>query len=180
MGWSAGEEKEIYSLDELIEKFSLEGVHRSSAIFNYEPNNPKRWTDDKPIWMNAEYIRTMPLADLLPLVKAELKATNCGAKNTTKKAVALEPTIPSTADLGPDERPPPSPSTSPEHGSHDWFVQTVDLIRARFFHAQRFFVPGPCIFQRGLRFRPGGGRKESQKIPDLKTGCRNSPSDSKR
>ena len=23
MGWSAGEEKEIYSLDELIEKFSL-------------------------------------------------------------------------------------------------------------------------------------------------------------
>jgi glutamyl-tRNA synthetase len=74
MGWSAGEEKEIYSLEELIEKFSLAGVHRSSAIFNYEPNNPKRWTDDKLIWMNAEYIRTMPLEDLLPLVKAELKS----------------------------------------------------------------------------------------------------------
>ena len=39
IGWSAGEEQEIYSLDELIEKFSLSGVHRSSAIFNYEPNN---------------------------------------------------------------------------------------------------------------------------------------------
>ena len=74
MGWSAGEEKEIYSLEELIEKFSLAGVHRSSAIFNYEPNNSKRWTDDKLIWMNAEYIRTMPLEDLLPLVKAELKS----------------------------------------------------------------------------------------------------------
>jgi glutamyl-tRNA synthetase len=74
MGWSAGEEKEIYSLEELIEKFSLAGVHRSSAIFNYEPSNPKRWTDDKLIWMNAEYIRTMPLEDLLPLVKAELKS----------------------------------------------------------------------------------------------------------
>lgn len=74
MGWSAGEEREIYSLDELTEKFSLAGVHRSSAIFNYEPNNPKRWTDDKLIWMNAEYIRTMPLADLLPLVKTELKS----------------------------------------------------------------------------------------------------------
>ncbi len=47
MGWSASEEREIYSLEELIEKFSLEGVHRSNAIFNYEPNNPKRWTDDK-------------------------------------------------------------------------------------------------------------------------------------
>jgi glutamyl-tRNA synthetase len=58
----------------LIDKFSLEGVHRSSAIFNYEPNNPKRWTDDKAIWMNAEYIRTMPLDELLPLVKAEMKS----------------------------------------------------------------------------------------------------------
>jgi glutamyl-tRNA synthetase len=74
LGWSAGEEREIYSIEELIEKFSLAGVHRSSAIFNYEPNNPKRWTDDKAIWMNAEYIRTMPLDDLLPLVKAEMKS----------------------------------------------------------------------------------------------------------
>lgn len=74
MGWSAGEEREIYTLDELIGKFSLDGVHRSSAIFNYEPDNPKRWTDDKLIWMNAEYIRTMPLDELLPFVKEELKA----------------------------------------------------------------------------------------------------------
>jgi glutamyl-tRNA synthetase len=74
LGWSAGEEKEIYSLKELIDKFSLEGVHRSSAIFNYDPNNPKRWTDDKAIWMNAEYIRTMPLDELLPLVKTELRS----------------------------------------------------------------------------------------------------------
>ena len=74
MGWSAGEEREIYSLEELIEKFSLEGIHRSNAIFNFDANNPKRWTDDKAIWMNAEYVRTMPLEDLLPYVKAELKS----------------------------------------------------------------------------------------------------------
>jgi glutamyl-tRNA synthetase len=74
LGWSAGEEREIYSLAELIDKFSLEGVHRSSAIFNYEPNNPKRWTDDKAIWMNAEYVRTMPLDQLLPLIKSEMRS----------------------------------------------------------------------------------------------------------
>jgi glutamyl-tRNA synthetase len=74
LGWSPGEDREIFSLDELIERFSLEGVHRSSAIFSYEPNNPKRWTDDKAIWMNAEYIRTMPLDELLPLVIAELRS----------------------------------------------------------------------------------------------------------
>jgi glutamyl-tRNA synthetase len=74
MGWSAGEEREIYTLEELIEKFSLEAVHRNPAIFNYQENNPRHWTDDKALWMNAEYIRTMPLDELLPLVKAELKS----------------------------------------------------------------------------------------------------------
>lgn len=74
LGWSAGEEKEIYSLEELIEKFTLEGINRSNAVFNFSPDDPRKWTDDKAIWMNAEYIRTMPLAELLPLVKAELKA----------------------------------------------------------------------------------------------------------
>jgi len=74
LGWSASEEKEIYSLEELIEKFSLDGIHRSNAVFNFHPDDPRKWTDDKAIWMNAEYIRTMPLDRLLPHVKAELKA----------------------------------------------------------------------------------------------------------
>jgi glutamyl-tRNA synthetase len=74
LGWSAGEEKEIYSMEELIEKFSLDGIHRSNAVFNFHEADANRWTDDKAIWMNAEYIRTMPLADLLPHVKTELKA----------------------------------------------------------------------------------------------------------
>ncbi|MGC2238646.1 MAG: glutamate--tRNA ligase [Pyrinomonadaceae bacterium] len=74
LGWSAGEEKEIYTLEELVEKFSLEGVHRNPAIFNYQENNPRHWTDDKALWMNAEYIRTMPPDELIPLVKTELKS----------------------------------------------------------------------------------------------------------
>lgn len=74
LGWSASEEKEIYSLEELIEKFSLDGIHRSNAVFNFHPDDPRKWTDDKAIWMNAEYIRTMPLDELLPFVRPELKA----------------------------------------------------------------------------------------------------------
>ncbi len=73
LGWSAGEEQEIYPLEELIAKFSLAGIHRSNAVFNFHENDPRHWTDDKAIWMNAEYIRTMPLAELLPFVKIELK-----------------------------------------------------------------------------------------------------------
>jgi len=74
LGWSASEEQEIYSMDELIAKFSLEGIHRSNAVFNFKENDPRHWTDDKAMWMNAEYIRTMALEKLLPHVKAELKS----------------------------------------------------------------------------------------------------------
>ncbi|CAN5688426.1 glutamate--tRNA ligase [soil metagenome] len=74
LGWSAGEEQEIYTLEELIEKFSLEGVHRNNAVFNFHEADERHWTDDKALWMNAEYIRTMPLENLIPLAKNELKS----------------------------------------------------------------------------------------------------------
>jgi glutamyl-tRNA synthetase len=75
LGWSPPDEKEIMPLDELVEKFSLEGIGRANAIFNFQENDPRHWTDDKALWMNAEYIRTMPLQKLLPMVKAELRAS---------------------------------------------------------------------------------------------------------
>jgi glutamyl-tRNA synthetase len=74
LGWSPPEGKELLSRDELIEEFSLEGIGRANAVFNFQENDPRHWTDDKALWMNAEYIRTMPLADLLPMVKAELRS----------------------------------------------------------------------------------------------------------
>jgi glutamyl-tRNA synthetase len=74
LGWAPPEGKEVLSKEELIEYFSLEGIGRANAIFNFQENDPRRWTDDKALWMNAEYIRTMPLDTLLPMVKAELRA----------------------------------------------------------------------------------------------------------
>ncbi len=74
LGWSPKSEQEILDLDELIKVFSLEGINRSNAVFNFDPNNAKRWTDDKALWMNAEYIRTMDLEELVPLVRDELRS----------------------------------------------------------------------------------------------------------
>lgn len=74
LGWSPPDGKEILSKEELVQAFSLEGIGRANAIFNFQENDPRRWTDDKALWMNAEYIRTMPLEELLPMVKAELRA----------------------------------------------------------------------------------------------------------
>ena len=74
LGWSPPEGKEVLSKEELVEYFSLEGINRANAIFNFHENDPRRWTDDKALWMNAEYIRTMPFEELLPMLKTELRA----------------------------------------------------------------------------------------------------------
>jgi glutamyl-tRNA synthetase len=65
---------EIFSRQRLIEEFSLDRIHKSPAVFNFHENDPRHWTDDKALWMNAEYIRTMPIDELLPMVKAELRS----------------------------------------------------------------------------------------------------------
>ncbi len=49
VGWSPGDEREFFTLDELKEAFSLEGLSKSPAIFDH----------NKLRWMNAEYIRRM-------------------------------------------------------------------------------------------------------------------------
>jgi glutamyl-tRNA synthetase len=74
LGWAPPDGKEMLSVEELVEKFSLAEIHRSPAVFNFQENDPRHWTDEKALWMNAEYIRTMPIEDLLPMVKAELRA----------------------------------------------------------------------------------------------------------
>jgi glutamyl-tRNA synthetase len=46
LGWSYGDQ-EIFSREELIERFSLEGAGRSAGVFN----------PDKLLWLNAHYIK---------------------------------------------------------------------------------------------------------------------------
>jgi glutamyl-tRNA synthetase len=50
LGWSPGDDREIFSLEELIEAFDIAGMSKSPAIF--DPN--------KLTWLNAEYIRALP------------------------------------------------------------------------------------------------------------------------
>jgi glutamyl-tRNA synthetase len=75
LGWSSGDDQEVMSLAQLVEKFSLEGIHRANAVFNFSERDARQWTDPKALWMNAEYIRTMPLEELSPMVRAELEAS---------------------------------------------------------------------------------------------------------
>lgn len=51
LGWSPGTDEEIFTLEELKQRFSIEGLSKSPAVFDI----------NKLRWMNGEYIRSMSL-----------------------------------------------------------------------------------------------------------------------
>ncbi len=71
LGWHGPDDKEIYSLEELIEAFSLEGIGRANSIFNYRPGDPKFFTDPKALSINAYYLRNLPIEEIASYVKQE-------------------------------------------------------------------------------------------------------------
>jgi len=60
LGWNDGTNQEIFSLDELIQKFSIEKVHKGGAKFDYE----------KAKWFNHEWIKRLPVTDYMPQLKS--------------------------------------------------------------------------------------------------------------
>jgi len=54
LGWNDATEQEIFSVQQLIEKFSLERVQRSGAQFD----------ERRLLWMNGAHIRELPLEEL--------------------------------------------------------------------------------------------------------------------
>ncbi len=74
LGWSEGNDREIYSKEELIEAFTLERINKSSSIFNFKKDDPKFFTDPKAISINEHYLRSMDIRELGTLVKSELQA----------------------------------------------------------------------------------------------------------
>jgi glutamyl-tRNA synthetase len=59
LGWNDGTEQEIFSLDELVQKFSIEKVHKGGAKFDFE----------KAKWFNHEWIRKLPVTKYAAQVK---------------------------------------------------------------------------------------------------------------
>jgi glutamyl-tRNA synthetase len=63
LGWSPGGDREIMTLDEMVQLFSFEGVQKKSAIFDVT----------KLEWMNGQYLSLATAEDLYPLVAPQLE-----------------------------------------------------------------------------------------------------------
>lgn len=62
LGWNPGGEEEIYSLDQLINKFDITKVQKGGAVFNVEKLN----------WFNKEYIKRQTEKEQLEYIKKYL------------------------------------------------------------------------------------------------------------
>jgi glutamyl-tRNA synthetase len=75
LGWSPKNNREQMSVQDLVAAFSLEGINRANAVVNFkEPAaTPEETFDPKAVWLNAEHIRSLPVAELcerlLPIVQ---------------------------------------------------------------------------------------------------------------
>lgn len=138
LGWSAGDDREIYSTEELVRAFSLEAIGRSNAILNFSETDPRQWTDRKAFFLNQQCMSHMPLADLLPKVE-----------QTLKKAGLWDDAF---AERGP---------------RRDWFARAVDLLRARFLTLLDFADAGRAYFADAFDMDPDSVAKNLRKEPRL-------------
>jgi glutamyl/glutaminyl-tRNA synthetase len=63
LGWSPGDDQELFTRGELVDRFTLEGISGGNAVFNQE----------KLDWFNQQYIMRLPIEDLAARVRPWLE-----------------------------------------------------------------------------------------------------------
>jgi glutamyl-tRNA synthetase len=63
LGWSPGDDTEMFDTAALIEKFALSGVSRTNAVFDRA----------KLEWFNSQYLQKLPIDALRPYVEKQLR-----------------------------------------------------------------------------------------------------------
>ncbi|KAK2665758.1 hypothetical protein Ddye_004332 [Dipteronia dyeriana] len=65
LGWGDGTENEFFTLEQLVEKFSIERVNKSGAVFD----------STKLRWMNGQHLRALPSEKMTKLIGERWKGT---------------------------------------------------------------------------------------------------------
>ncbi len=83
LGWAPSDTREIFSMDELIEAFDINGISKSPSVFDY----------DKLEWMNAEYIKAMTSEEFNENAKPYYDRLGIKEKNYALLEEMLKPRI---------------------------------------------------------------------------------------
>lgn len=96
LGWNPGTEQELFSMDELIEAFSIEKIQKGGARFDV----------DKAKWFNHQYIRQQSDADLAPTIQHDAQAAGfaCSFEKATKIAALLKERVNFAQEIFPEAR----------------------------------------------------------------------------
>lgn len=80
LGWSSPDGLELMPLSEIIQKYSLDRISPSPAIFEF----------DKLNWMNGQYIRKLPISELVEKLKPYLKDFDLSLYSQNQLEVMIE------------------------------------------------------------------------------------------
>lgn len=80
LGWNDGSEEEIFSLQEMVSRFSMERVHKAGAKFDFE----------KAKWYNHEWIKRLPVSNYAARVKEIFNANGIKVSDDTYFEKVLE------------------------------------------------------------------------------------------
>lgn len=77
LGWNPGTEQEIFSLEELVEAFDPERIHKAGARFDFE----------KALWFNHQYLQKLEYSAAKERLNAYAKENKVATDDTTLEAV---------------------------------------------------------------------------------------------
>jgi glutamyl-tRNA synthetase len=87
LGWATGTEEEVLSLEQIVQRFELEAVHKGGAIFDRE----------RLEWLNGQWIRRLGPDELIerlrPFIEVELRAGRIDRMPADDELRALLPVI---------------------------------------------------------------------------------------
>jgi len=147
LGWNDGSGQELFTIDELVEKFSLDRVHKGGAKFDFE----------KAKWFNHEWIKRLPVSAYQDQVIGFFQAAGIdplGAGNTNMPdagpATALG-TVAPISEIAPGITGPASiptydetPALSPQE---EKFQQILTLVKDRCHLLTEFVQHAGFFFQ---------------------------------
>ena len=105
LGWSPGTEEDVFTLDELVERFDLDAVQKGGAVFDRE----------RLEWLNGQWIRRLDDEDLVerpaPFLEADGRPAGSTAPAPRRRSLALLPMVrerlPAWTPSGPGRLPVP-------------------------------------------------------------------------